>query len=118
MGWHLTFSPECSTRRRCSFLGVQDIFRLGIRSVEYKNLFRNQECCGSACTFFPRQYKETWQRPGPAGQVAFGRDMGATKSLGREGQASQALEVTVACTHEVEELFKDPLRQYKFWKKV
>lgn len=55
---------------------------------------------------------------GLAGQIAFGRDMGATKSLGSEEQAGQALEIAVACTHEVEENFKDPLRQFRFWDKV
>lgn len=68
--------------------------------------------------FIERQFKEMLERRGVAGRIGFGRDMGATKNLEKEEEAGQALEIFVACRHEITKDFKDPMRQLKFWKKV
>eukprot|EP00884_Botryococcus_braunii_P016359 jgi/Botrbrau1/3406/Bobra.0337s0042.1 len=53
------------------------------------------------------------------GKVGFGRDMGATQTLRSQGEpAGKALEVSLACTHEVEELFKNHFRHFKIWRKA
>lgn len=53
-----------------------------------------------------------------AGQVGFGRDMGATRSLLDDDEPGQAITATQAAQAECEAGLNDPLRRYKLWRKV
>lgn len=53
-----------------------------------------------------------------AGQVGFGRDMGATRSLLDDDEPGQAITATQAAQAECEAGLNDPLRHYKLWRPV
>jgi hypothetical protein len=53
-----------------------------------------------------------------AGQVGFGRDMGATRSLLDDDEPGQAITATQAAQAECEAGLNDPLRNYKLWRPV
>ncbi|KAK9916023.1 hypothetical protein WJX75_007417 [Coccomyxa subellipsoidea] len=50
------------------------------------------------------------------GQVGFGRDMGATRSLLDDDEPGQAITATQAAQAECEAGLNDPLRNYKLWR--
>ena len=53
-----------------------------------------------------------------AGQVGFGRDMGATRALLGGDEPGQAIRATQAGLAEAEMGLIDPLRRYKLWRPV
>jgi hypothetical protein len=53
-----------------------------------------------------------------AGQVGFGRDMGATRALLGRDEPGQAISATQAALAEAEMGLIDPLRRYKLWRPV
>lgn len=53
-----------------------------------------------------------------AGQVGFGRDMGATRALLGGDEPGQAISATQAGLAEAEMGLIDPLRRYKLWRPV
>jgi hypothetical protein len=53
-----------------------------------------------------------------AGVVGFGTDMGATRSLANTDAPGQAMEITAAAMQEADCRITDPLRKYRFWRKV
>ena len=52
------------------------------------------------------------------GWVGFQQDMGGTASLDSSSSAGHCLAITTAAMNEVEQRFREPLRERKFWRKV
>ena len=50
--------------------------------------------------------------------MGFGTDMGATRSLADTDRSGRAMEITAAAMQEADRRITDPLRTYKFWRKV
>ena len=57
-------------------------------------------------------------RPGNAGRVGFGKDMGATRSLRDTDHSGQAMEATAGALLEADRRMTDPPRRFKVWRKV
>ena len=57
-------------------------------------------------------------RPGNAGRVGFGKDMGATRSLRDTDHSGQAMEATAGALLEADRRMTDPPRRFKIWRKV